>query len=672
MGVRYVSKLFYAKLAGTNLKKNKEVYYPYIIACVGAIFTYYMLLALAKNKGMDNIPEGHNLDIMFTYLGRILAVFSAIFIVYANSFLMKRRKKEIGLYGILGMEKSHVAWVMFFENLYIAVISLGISILLGIMFGKLFFMILLKVINVTKTSEFMVAPEAIFMTVEFFAVVFIITFIWNFIQVKTSKPIALLNSSKEGEKEPKASILVTIIGLVLLGIGYYIALTTNSLIASISSFFLAALLVIGATYALFMSGSIFLLKLLKKNKKIYYSPRYFVSISNMIYRMKKNAAGLANICILSTAVLIVVSTTLSIYAGKEEAIRKQCIYDMCINVNSGLTNQEDLVNNIDPIVKEANLLSKDNVQYNYIEVSGVIKNGVICPLVELKDLIDYKAGAVTILTEDDYNSITGENVSLKSDEAILFNQMANKKVNSINLNGNAFSIVKNLDSFDEVAMRVDVETLFGYVLVVDNIDTIRNIYDSLNVGDDRVFEDDYRTRYSFNLNGTAEEDIDLYNSIYAYLSDELGYKFYDEFQISCLEETRQGWNIAYGGLLFLGIFVGFLFIIAMILIIYFKQVSEGYEDKDRFNILQKVGMDKDEVKATINKQIKLVFIMPVAGAIIHLAFAYHLLSLILENFNVVNKKLVVLCMALVSIAFVVLYVIVYAVTSLTYKRIVNR
>lgn len=668
---------FYLKLALTNLKKNRETYFPYFLACVGTIFMYFLFESFVYNEGLRNLNGKEMVYVIFMIGESVVTVFAAIFIFYANSFLMKRRKKEIGLYSILGLEKRQISAVMFFESLIMAVISLVMGLVLGVVFGKLSFLVLMRLIDASPDSSFILSPTGFLKTAILYSVIFLLTFFFNDIHVRKSKPIALLKSSNEGEKEPRGSILITLIGAATLGYGYYIAITEESILMAMLKFWVAVIMVIIGTQCLFTSGSIFTLKALRKNKRFYYNPNNFISVSNLIYRMKKNAAGLANICILSTMILVTVSTTFALYIGKQDMLKARNPRQFAISCSADEVPLDRLAVQLEDAAVSHQITLKNVQAFPYISMTLYRPDGGPTFETAPEDAIYYSNTELylyefTILLLEDYNRLEGINETLDSNEVIYFSRVGNYGYDTVTLPFASLTVKKEVDSMSFTSPKADVSMNRGAVMIVKDqavLDGLVEGYQALL--DHRSLNLASKIQLQTDLEGTEESKIEFVQAFRKAVREEYGTK---NGSISFLSYDLDNieWNAMYGGFLFLGVSLGMLFMMAMVLIIYFKQVSEGYEDRNRFEVLQKVGMDRRDIKKTINRQLRLVFFLPLIGAMIHLAFAFKILRNLLAMFQLENSRLILLCFAGVSLAFALIYIIVYQLTSRVYYKIVNR
>ena len=659
-----MKKMFYSTLAVTNIKKNRQTYIPYILSCIGTIMMFYIMASMRHNPGLNKIIGGENLKIILNFGIYVIGFFSVIFLFYTNSFLIKRRKKEFGLYNILGMEKKHISKVTFFETLYVGILSLGIGIPGGVLLSKLMFLLLLKIVDYQVQFGFEISFKALIATLVLFSGIFLISFLNTVRQVHLSKPIDLLKGGQVGEKEPKSSWLLAVIGAICLGIGYYIALTTKSPMTAMSMFFFAVIMVIIGTYALFISGSIYILKLLRKNKKYYYQTKHFTTVSGMIYRMKQNSAGLANICILATVVLVMLSTTVSMYIGMENILRTR--YERNVIV-SGQSMTQAQIQKADKIIEEVTgkmgIKPKDTIHYSSIDLYMQRKGS---------DFIVYDEGdnaltiadisSVNVLSLGEYNKIMGENKTLSQGEVLLYTIKGEIKENNLKIGYKSFSIKERLKDLN-ISKRDSSILTEGYCIVVydENIQS-----QLLPMGKNRKLIEGLSYNYGFDVQGDSSTQVALSTAIGSAL-EKAGLNVRSE----CAEAGRKDFYAIYGGLLFLGLFLVILFIMATVLIIYYKQISEGYDDKERFEIMQKVGMSREEVKKSIQSQVLTVFFLPLVLAGIHVAFSFKVIVKLLLLLNLTDVSLFATCTVATFLVFAMFYAAVYGLTARTYYRIVK-
>lgn len=621
-----MSKFFYLKLALNNIKRNKDTYIPYIIAGIGMVFTFLMLNVMMNNESIRNIRNG---DVLNTILGVglvVVGIFLVIFIIYANNFLLRRRKKELGLYAILGLEKKHVMRVLFYEVVLIFFMSVIGGMVISLVFGKLSFLVLLKMINISEGLIFAIDYSSIITTCSVFVGIYLFTFILNSIQVKIANPIQLLKGEAEGEKVPKTSWILTFLGFLCLGGGYSISITVKNPLTAVSLFFIAVILVIVGTYALFTAGSIAILKILQKKKKFYYKTNNFISVSGMIYRMKQNAAGLANICILSTMVLVMVSGTLALFLGMEDTLRYRFPMDIGIFAYQPF-NQQELDTLVKKEAEKSGLHVTKDMYFKSLDSLVQIKGSDIEGMdfyftmdsSNYDQLYDFK-----MLTADEYNRMFGDNIELKDNEVLIHQEPKKYGRDTISFDGEEYQVKKEVKEVFFASNSGNYDK--ALTIIAKDEQTIEHIWDLL-------FQDKAQYEYYnyYTTDGNIEQKLAFAQKINSIVKEQYGIS-----RINSLEMSRQDWYNTYGGLLYLGSFLGIVFMMATVLIIYFKQISEGMVDRNRFIIMQKVGLSNDEVKVTIRKQILMVFFLPLITAILHVAFAFPLLKRILIMFGLTN------------------------------------
>lgn len=655
-----MSSSIYGKLAVTNLKKNRKGYVPYIFTCVVTIAMFYIMHALVYNEGIRQMPGAESIGIILSYGTAVVGIFAVIFLFYTNSFLMKQRKKEIGLYNVLGLGKWHIAKMLVCEMIIVAAVSLIFGIGGGILLNKLIFLFLLKMLHFDTTLQFSIEVDAISGTLVLFAVIFAASLLFNLLQIKLANPIELLRGGNQGEKEPKTKVVMTIIGVLTLGGGYYIAQTTESVLSSLGMFFIAVILVIIGTYALFTAGSIAMLKLLKKNKKFYYKTKHFTAVSGMLYRMKQNAVGLANICILSTMVLVMVSTTVALYVGMNDVLKTRFPHDLTI---SGVELSEEEKTTVDQVIEstmEAYGLTYQTNQKYEATPFAVNRVGDEFRLYEDQATVvsEGSFGSLYLMTQDAYNELEHKNIQLSENEVLLYSAKSKNQPSEIVLDGMTYQVRKNLKDLNvdkETYMMIDL-----YYIVLPNQKTIDHLTETYgeNMGTRFYWNVDFRESKEKQLPALQEIDAQMGESDISAM-------------IEIRELERDGMYSFYGSFLFLGIFLGLLFLMAMVLIIYYKQISEGYDDKERFAIMQKVGMSKREVKQTIRSQVMTVFFLPLAAAILHIVVAFKIITKLLALMNLTNVSLFTTSTIITVLVFAVFYAIVFAITAKEYYRIVK-
>lgn len=658
-----MSKFFYPKLALTNINKQRKTYIPYILTCICTIAMFYIMHFMSGNPGLKEMSGGDSL-MQILFLGNIvIAIFSVIFLFYTNSFLIKRRKKEFGLFNILGMEKKHIARVVIWETFFVTVISMITGLVSGMVMSKLMFLLLNNILRFEVPLTHFVSVKSIGMTLVLFLGIFTLSLLNNLRYIHLAKPIELLRGGQVGEKEPKTKWILVFIGVATLSSGYYIALVTESPIAALNKFFFAVLLVIIGTYALFTAGTIALLKLLRKNKTYYYQTKHFISVSGMIYRMKQNAVGLANICILSTMVLVMLSTTVSLYIGMEDLLKNRFPKEIDISARN-LT--EEQTQTVEKMVQEEagkyqiklkNQMSYRSAMFPTQRVGNTFKTDRTTK----KSISNITM--IELLPLDEYNQLENLSATLKDNEVLLYTFRGDPVKKNITIAGHEFQIKEQLKDLsingDASAMMTD-----SYLVVVKDVKTIKALYP---VGEWNAVEwKDLSFYYGFDAEGSPENEIALTKA----LSQKLNQLSIDG-SAEGREESRESFYSLYGGLFFLGLFLGTLFIMATVLIMYYKQISEGYDDKERFSIMQKVGLSKDEIKKSIMSQVLIVFFLPLVSAVIHIAFAFKVITKLLALLNLTNIGLFVLCTAATILIFAAFYALVYTLTAREYYKIVS-
>lgn len=661
---------FYARLATTNLIHNRQTYIPYLIASVISIASYYILHAMSLAPDLTTLRGADYVQI-FTRIGLvILTIFCAILIFYTNSFLIKRRKKEMGLYSILGMEKRNLSVLMLFENVIVTLVALILGLSLGILLARLFFLLYFKLIKMPIAVEIPVSPKSLAVTAIVFSLIYLLTLVTNLIRVRKSNPIQLMSGAKQGEREPKASWFITLLGIVTLVLGYRLAIDKNmDAVNTILIFLPAAFLVIIATFCLFTSGSVALLKGLRKNKRYYYKKDHFISVSGMIYRMKQNAAGLAAICILSCMVLVTLSSTVALYAGFTDQSNNFYAHDYTIT----------LYDTTDQQIRESESYIKEIAKENDIEITGYRSSQFytehMYALSENEFLsfgyIDSSESGQTVffMTLDSYNQFQGVHETLEPGQALVFWEGISYTQPTILLNEQSFNVKAPVytDRYDDHVLTV----------VLPNQ---QSIYDTLlpTMPDDvnTPVEDYFLFHYNVQLDiGEAryEDEFRFQEALYA-MDQNVKYSTGGMYIISRFEWT-QNWYATNGGFLFLGIFLGSVFLMAAAIIIYYKQLSEGYDDRERFIILQKVGMSAREVKKTIGKQVRTVFYLPLIVAVIHIMFAFPAIKRAMDLFDYAgtgfNGTVLLLANLGVAAIYALIYVFIYRRTAKTYFNIVR-
>lgn len=663
-----MSKIFYPKLASNNMKKNSKFYLPYILTCIFTIMFFYNMCSIASHQGLKQMSGAENIQLLMTLGSYVIGIFAVIFLFYTNNFLMRRRKKEVGLFNILGMEKRHIAKVLAFETIYTALISLVLGILCGIIFNKFIVLAMEKIIHLPVILETEVNASVILKTIILFAIIFLLCLLTNLAKISLSKPIELLQGQNVGEREPKTKWFLALVGFGSIGSGYYIALTTESPLTAIAYFFIAVILVIIGTYCLFTAGSIFVLKALRKNKKFYYKAKNFTSVSGMIFRMKQNAVGLANICILSTMVLVMVSGTVSLYIGLEDALDSTYSHDFIITKTrtaNDLAMNDIVYDSVRNATRELDVEMMNEMDYTSLTVSAVYTDGAF--LFTTDNYYDSSdAIGLVFTTLQDYNRLTNQTLELSDGEVFAY---GGDEIKNFSIGNKEFIVKEKLSNFPFTDYYNNY-VVNSYYIVVPEIETLQMIFEVQKEAYG-IRASDIQYQVNFDTKGTNEEKKEIYYKIEEKLNPENETKEYGSLYVECKQEMRGTYLQMYGGFLFLGIFLGFLFIMATVLIIYYKQISEGYEDKERFSIMQKVGMSRAEVKKSIHSQVLMVFFLPIIMAGIHVLAAFKMITKLLSVLGLTNVPLFAICSVATVIVFAIIYAFVYAMTAKVYYKIVG-
>ena len=660
----------YTKLAITNIKNNRQFYFPYLLTGIITVAMFYIMCALESNPGIQSMPGAKDLGLILRLGIGVIGIFAVIFLFYTNSFIIKRRKKELGIYNILGMEKRHIAKILSKEAFFTAIIAIGGGLVTGVLFHKLACMLLYRMIGFNGGITFSFSKKGVMITAILFAIVYLLTYIYDLFQVQLANPIELLQSGNKGEREPKTKAIMAVLGVLCLGAGYFIAITTKNPIKALTLFFVAVILVIIGTYLLFTAGSIALLKILRRNKGYYYQTKHFTSVSGMIYRMKQNAVGLANICILSTMVLVAVSTTVSLYVGIEDIMKER--YPKEINISAYYDTGAPAEDSIAPIVEKSVKESGRKIRHeeDYLELYfAAIKDQGQYSLdkEKVKTAGDRVSGFVVLTREDCKKKYNEEIPELAENEVALFT-IKKTDMDTLVLENRSYHVkeikqFQNTEDFETIADMMDEY----YYVIVNDVQDMERLW--------QLQKDIYQENSSsisrqvrLDIDGDSEQKKECFENIKTALGPEQAKaRILIDSRQSSLDEFYQ----IYGGFLFLGLFLGILFLMITVLIIFYKQISEGYDDKERFSIMEKVGMSNDEVKATIRSQVRTVFFLPILMAAIHVGMAFPMIKRLLSLFGLSNTALFAGCMAGTILVFALIYLLVFLKTSKTYYKIVG-
>lgn len=628
---------------------------------------YYMVSSLSMNPNMMNMIGGDVMQQILSLGIYVITVFAVIFLFYTNSFLIKRRKREFGLFNILGMEKKHLSIVIALESMIVFLVSMVLGIGIGILLDKAFYLLIAKMLNASIALGFYISYQSIVNSIILFLIIFVLMYLFSLIQINLSNPIELLHGDQHGEKEPKTKWLLALIGLICLGTGYYMSVSIQDPVTAFAFFMVAVILVVIGTYMLFTAGSIVILKLLRKNKRYYYKTNHFISVSNMIYRMKQNAVGLGNICILSTMVLVMLSTTISLWVGMNDIIETRFPRDITVSINSVDSNQAlYTIDDMNYAIEQAGIQTEDELVYRTLSVSAFNQGNTYTFGNENMSLQDISNVVVLyFITLDDYNRTEGTNVSLAPDEVLVFPSGKQFDHKTIDIASNTFKVKGILDSI-KADSNYSANLQNSMFVVVDSMDTLFMIDDLQKqaYGDNASY---IHTSYDFNL--SKSEGMSVKEATDALIANYPGDTTY--IMVDTQEGNYEDLLSLYASFLFIGIFLSFLFIMATVLIMYYKQITEGYEDKKRFEIMQKVGLNKREVKKTINSQVLTVFFLPLVVAAIHIVFAFPMIEKMLRLLYLDNTNLYIMTTVICFGVFALVYVLIYFLTSKVYYGIVR-
>lgn len=660
----------YTKLAITNIKNNRQFYFPYLLTGIITVAMFYIMCALESNPGIQSMPGAKDLGLILRLGIGVIGIFAVIFLFYTNSFIIKRRKKELGIYNILGMEKRHIAKILSKEAFFTAIIAIGGGLVTGVLFHKLACMLLYRMIGFNGGITFSFSKKGVMITAILFAIVYLLTYIYDLFQVQLANPIELLQSGNKGEREPKTKAIMAVLGVLCLGTGYFIAITTKNPIKALTLFFVAVILVIIGTYLLFTAGSIALLKILRRNKGYYYQTKHFTSVSGMIYRMKQNAVGLANICILSTMVLVAVSTTVSLYVGVEDIMKER--YPNEINISAyydtGAPSEDSIAPIVEKSVKESGRKIRHEEDYLELYFAAIKDHGQYSLDKEkVKTAGDRVSGFVVLTREDCKKKYNEEIPELAENEVALFT-IKKTDMDTLVLENRSYHVkeIKQFQNTEDFETIADIMDEYYYVIVNDVQDMERLWQLQKEIYQENSSSISRQVR--LDIDGDSEQKKECFENIKTALEPEQAKaRILIDSRQSNLDEFYQ----IYGGFLFLGLFLGILFLMITVLIIFYKQISEGYDDKERFSIMEKVGMSNDEVKATIRSQVRTVFFLPILMAAVHVGMAFPMIKRLLSLFGLSNTALFAGCMAGTILVFALIYLLVFLKTSKTYYKIVG-
>ena len=670
-------KGIFSRLAKQNIRNNKTTYIPYMITCIFCIAMIYMIEFLRDCPTLDQAVRQADEVRMIVFTGEIVVeIFCIIFLIYSNSFLMKRRQKEIGLYNILGLERNHIGIVMFLETIITSIGSLAGGIAAGIIGSKLALLLLLKLLHIPSVLGFYISVKGIFTCLFMFGIVFLMILFLNLAKIHLSRPVELLRGNNTGEKEPAAKWLMALIGFICLGAGYYLAVTTESPIKAITIFLLAVILVMAGTYLLFTAGSIVILKFLRRRKSFYYRTGNFISISGMLYRMKQNAIGLASICILSTGVLLMISMTVSIYFGMNDIMLNRYPYDVDMSVTSISEDEcQTAIEAFEKAIADNKVPVEKSVEEIYLDIV-CSKNGdqiLIKPTNTIRN--SDSVLVLSLLNQAEYERLTGISANLNDGEIFAWYPSAVQK-DSVTVDETEFTVKKWLDKNPLTCGEDAVSD--NAVLVVTNEDFKK--FDEMRTEmykgvSSAPAGEDLTLHLGLDITGSETDKIDFGTPVMEAVKDlkkNGGLSENSWITSGIRQQEYESYYADNGSLLFIGIFLGSLFLMGTAMIIYYKQISEGYEDQKRFEIMQKVGLSRREVRSSVRRQILMVFFLPLLMAMLHITMAFPMIRRMLLLFGMTNTKLFIGCTAGTVLIFAVVYGLIYLMTARSYYHIVER
>lgn len=670
-------KRIFSRLAKQNIRNNKSTYIPYMVTCIFCIAMIYMMEFLRDCPTLDQAVRQADEVRMIVFTGEIVVeIFCIIFLIYSNSFLMKRRQKEIGLYNILGLERNHIGIVMFLETIITSIGSLAGGIAAGIIGSKLALLLLLKLLHIPSVLGFYISVKGIFTCLFMFGIIFLMILFLNLAKIHLSRPVELLRGNNTGEKEPAAKWLMALIGFICLGAGYYLAVTTESPIKAITIFLLAVILVMAGTYLLFTAGSIVILKFLRRRKSFYYRTGNFISISGMLYRMKQNAIGLASICILSTGVLLMISMTVSIYFGMNDIMLNRYPYDVDMSVTS-ISEEEcqTAIEAFEKTIADNKVPVEKSVEEIYLDIV-CSKNGdqiLIKPTNTIRN--SDSVLVLSLLDQAEYERLTGISANLNDGEIFAWYPSAVQK-DSVTVDEKEFTVKKWMDK-NPLTCGEDAVSDNAVLVVTDEdfkkFDEMRTeMYKGVSSA---PAGEDLTLHLGLDITGSETDKIDFGTPVMETVKDlkKSGGLSENAWIISGIRQQEyESYYADNGSLLFIGIFLGSLFLMGTAMIIYYKQISEGYEDQKRFEIMQKVGLSRREVRSSVRRQILMVFFLPLLMAMLHITMAFPMIRRLLLLFGMTNTKLFIGCTAGTVLIFAVVYGVIYLVTARSYYHIVER
>lgn len=648
------------KLAASNIRGNKPVYFPFLLTNILSVMVFFVMASIQNQEIMQTLP-GSYIFAQFMKAGVVVTgIFAGVFLLYTNQLLIRQRKKELGLYNIFGLEKKHIARVLGYESLFLTIIGIFAGIVLGICFGKLFFLVLLKLLRLDSSLSFSFSQTALLQTIGCFAGIGVLILTWNLITVARSKPVELLYAAKKGDIYNSFIVLKTLVGILCLAGAYALILTTPSPIEIIGRVIPIALLILCGTMFFFSSCSVVLLQTLKRNDRYYYKARNFISVSGLIYRLKQNAKGLSNICILSTIVMVLATTTLALYVGQQEMISFQFPMETKIAVSNTENVGQTLPQAVHSLAEEYDVTLDREIAYPVTRIGGVYQDGVISVYDPQTDLANQSCG-VYFLSLQTFNSIEGANEQLAPGELLAFSSSRDLNSTEIWFEQTKYTIKSELAQLSIQNKSVLSSETFYYFVVPtqEDIDALLQV----------LMPSEMRLRQSYNMmfDASGENEQEFIDVLQSRLQTN-----FTEVSFQNTDQTKQDDTYTYGGFLFIGLLLSLLFMIFLTLVVYYKQITEGYSDRYNYEVMQKVGLDRKEVSAVVHKQIRMMFFLPLLTAVVHLAVSLYAIAMLLATLGLTNVFVLLLCAGAVCILFVLIYLVMYFGTARVYCKIVTR
>lgn len=676
--------LLYPKLAWQGIRKNAETYLPYLLMGILMVGVSYIMNYLTRPALMGALSMGGT-TLMVLQMGKIvISVFSVIFLYYCNSFLIRRRMKEFGLYNILGMGKGNIARVMLWETLLTALLVFAGGLLLGLSLSRLVEMALINLLHADYTVPMeLFYPNGVTWVLLLFGGIYVLILLANLLRMRLSNPVALLKSENTGEKPPKANWFFGLIGLLILLSAYYVAAVSQSPLEALIFFFIAVLMVIVATYLLLVSGSVTLCRMLRRNKRYYYQTRHFISVSAMAYRMKRNGAGMATICILCTMVLVILTSTVCLYGGTDSMVDAICPQDINLTIGLEARDGEENWKRLDAmqqmaldVTEEMGLTPENITSQRALVATGKVQNGDYGIITDA-DSLKANVLELTVYPLSVYEQATGETVTLADRELLYASFKTNETFSSMSFYGSApYRMIHAEKELPKRLLSADYRSAWGCLVVFTNdAEAFRREITALvgkNSGEAMMMD-----RLALHFDLASEADTDTQEKLVKTLRSEAmkstGKDFYGMSSLSVDTRAlcRMDYLSLFGGLFFLGMVLGPLFSIAAVLIMYYKQICEGYEDAERFAVMRKVGLTDAEIRRSVNSQVLTVFFAPLLMAGLHMLFAMPMIRLILGAFGLHNDSLFYGIGIGCYVVFAVIYALMYLLTSRRYYRIVR-